>query len=284
MGIIQGGDIYDSLRAAGVLRAPDARVFLVDPTDSGFTLQNAIDECVAGNGDVIAVLPGTHTVTEPVLFNKAGISVVAVAAGLGPAAGGEFFALLSDAAYTDGPVAKISERCLIDGLGFVSRDTGTTFFSGAALLIGGDGDANPFGVHLRRCRFPKWAVDNRIGVALEGTTDCMIEECTFEGVGTDFEAGIYIQGAMQNLIMRRNYFRQCTAAVKCGAFAGGGPHIFLHENFVEDGKLLDTDGNTGNGLIAGNWLETATGTASYDRAVATLQGDGWQFSDNHYSE
>jgi len=47
--------------------------------------------------------------------------------------------------------------------------------------------------------------------------------------------------------------------------------------------VFDTDGFPGLGLIADNYSELTTGT-TYDRAVATLQGVGWQFSGNHYKE
>ena len=274
--------IAGALRRAGISLNPNAQVFVVDPAISG-ELQAAIDEAVAANGDQIFVTRGGHEVSAAVNFNKSGISVIAVDDGLAPLARGEFNPILADSSFTDGPAARITAPCLIDGLGFASRDTGATFFSGAACLIGGAADATPFGVHLRNCRFPKWALDNRIGLAIEGSSDVTIEDSGFEGVGSDFEAGIYIQGAMQNLHLFRNKFRQCTAAVKTGAFAGGGPHMLMGHNVVEDGKLLDTGGFTGTGFIYDNWSELAA-ASSYDASVATLQGKGWQISGNHYAE
>lgn len=287
MSQITGGDIIESVRRSNVPLQPESQVILVDPSNTSFTLQDAIDQTVAGKGDVIVTLPGGITVTTTVLFNKSGIRVMSLSKGTrNPLVNGEYHAILADGAFTDGPVAKISAPCVIDGIGFASRDTGATFFSGAACLIGGDATAGPFGVQMINCRFPKWGLDNRIGLAIEGSSDVLIEECIFEGVGSNFQAGIYIQGAMQNIIIRNNYFRQCTAALKAGTFTGSpdGPHLFLHGNHVEDGKLFDTDGNAGLGLISDNWLETATDTASYDRSVATLKGVGWNFSGNHYSE
>lgn len=283
MGEIQVGGVIEHLGAVPLLKSPNARVFVVDPSDSGFTLQDAIDECVAGIGDVILCLPGGQTVTTAVNFNKAGITVMAVNRGLNPLVSGEYFAILADAAYTDGPVANITAYCKIIGMGFASRDTGATFYSGAAALIGGMSDANPFGAHLKQCRFPKWGLDNRIGLAMEGTSDCLIEECTFEGVGSALDVGIYLQGAMQNPIIRNNYFRQCTAAIQFGAFAGGGPHAIIHGNKVEDGLILDSQANTATGFVLDNYSELATG-ASYDASVATLQAQGIQFAGNHYSE
>lgn len=284
MGIIQGGSVIEALGALGILKRPDARVILFDPNVSGYTLQNAIDETVAGKGDIIVTLSGGHTVTETVAFNKSGIAVVALNRGLNPYVQGEFSSILADATFTDGPVATITAPCTIIGIGFAGRDTGATFYSGAACLIGGEATADPFGVHMKYCRFPKWGLDNRIGLAIEGSSDCLIEECTFEGVGGAFDAGIYVQGATQNLEIRNNRFRQCTAAVQFGAFAGGGPHIMYGpDNVVEDGLVLDSQANAATGIVFGNYSELAAGS-SYDDSVATLQGQGIQFSGNNYAE
>ncbi len=286
MGKEETGGIIEHIAAIGLLKNKTAQVFVVDPSDSGFTIQDAIDACVAGNGDIIVKTPGGHEVTEAVNFNKSGITLIAAHRGLNPLIQGEFNAIFAAASYTDGPAAIISAPTTIIGIGFASRDTGSLFFSGAALLVGGAA-AGAFGVHLKYCRFPKWGLDNRIGLALAGgaaISDMLIEECTFEGVGSNFQAGIYMQGALQNITIRRNYFRQCTAAVKLGAIADAvGPHMFYHENFIEDGLTLDSQGNTADGLVAGNWGELAA-ASSYDASVATLQGQGIQFSGNHYSE
>ncbi len=286
MGLEQTGGIIEHLGAIGLLKGPEARVFVVDPSDTGFTIQDAIDECVAGNGDIIVKIPGGVEVTEAVNFNKSGITLIASHRGLNPLVQGEFSAIYAAAGYTDGPVGIISAPCTIIGMGFASRDTGALFFAGAALLVGGAA-AGAFGVHLKQCRFPKWGFGNRIGLALAGgaaISDMLIEECTFEGVGSDFQAGIYMQGALQNITIRRNYFHQCTAAVKLGAIADAvGPHMFLHENFIEDGLTLDSQGNTADGLVAGNWGELAAGS-SYDDSVNALIGQGINFSGNHYAE
>ena len=277
MGLIAG-----SMKRGELRIAPKAQIFTVtDETD----LLAAIAASVSGNGDVILIERGGIEVSSTVAFAKSGLRVMAVDDGQSPLSRGEFNSLFAASAFTDGPVAKVTAPTSFHGIGFASRDTGALFFSGAALLIGGNADANPFGAWIQGCRFPKWGFDNRIGLAIEGSSDVLVEDCTFEGVGSAFEAGMYIQGAMQNLTIRNNVFRQCTAAVKCGTFTGSpdGPHLLMHGNFVEDGLILDTDGNPGLGLIADNYSELVTGS-SYDRSVATLQNVGWQFSGNHYKE
>lgn len=278
------GTIEGALAGAIPTKNPEAQVFIVDPSISG-SLQDAIDACVAGNGDIILVTRGGHEVSATVNFNKSGIIVIAVDDGQSPLARGEYNGIYAAAGFTDGPVATITAPCFIQGLGFVSRDTGATFYSGAALLIGGLATALPWGVHIKGCRFPKWGLDNRLGIGIEGSSNCLIEDCDFEGVGADFDAGIYVQGATQNLVIRGNHFRDCTYAVEFGAFAGGGPHIILGpDNICEDSKLLKAGGNAATGLVCGNYLETATDAASYDDTVAALKALGLNFAGNHYSE
>lgn len=273
----------------------DAQVFYQDPSAGAannvgsrdapvLTMTQALALCTAGRGDVIVRMRGGEEVTATTEFNVAGVTVVPVPAGLSPAFNGEFSSMYAADTFTDGPVATITERTTIIGLGFASRDTGTLYYSGAALLVGGDSDATPYGVHLYKCRFPKWGLDNRMGIGIEGSTDVLIEECYFEGVTSALDIGIYVQGATQNLEIKDCRFRQCTYAITHGSFASSGPHAFYHGNFVEDGKLLNAASKAATGLITNNYLETAVGTGSFDVNYATLTGLGLHCSGNHYKE
>ena len=254
-------------------------------TSAKATLNAAIGLCTANQGDVIVNMRGTETVTETVEFDVAGITVIPENYGVNPYVMGEYSALLADTTFTDGPVATITAPCTIVGMGFVSRDTGATFWSGAAALIGGLETASPFGVHMKHCRFPKWGVDNRIGLSIEGSSDCLIEDCGFEGVGSDFEAGIYLQGAAQNVEIRNCVFRDCDYALQLGAFAGGGPYLDFNGNTVigADSKGIDTQANTAVGIIRNNWFNTDVGSSTYDRTVAQLETQGLICTGNHYA-
>jgi hypothetical protein len=248
------------------------------------TLQAAIDLCVAGRGDKILVFPGGAEVSAAVNFNKTGIVLETVDYGANPMANGELFSLYAAASFTDGPVANITARCKITGMGFVSRDTGATFYDGAAMLIGGLATASPFGVHIKNCRFPKWNLDNRIGIAVEGSSDVIIEECDFEGVGSNFASGIYVQGATANITIKNNVFRDCTQGIQFGAFAGGGPDCLIQGNVAVHGSLLAVPG-TAVGAVIGNYIPTQdVGNAYGGDSLATLEGYGLWFADNHYSE
>ena len=254
------------------------------PNEAFKTMQKAIDACVSGRGDVIMALPGGEEVTETVNFNKSGIYVKAVTYGVNPFASGELFSIFSASTFTDGPAATVTARCTIQGMGFVSRDTGATFFSGAAMLIGGQADATPFGTHIINCRFPKWNLSNRIGLAVEGSSDVIIEGCDFEGVGTNFASGIYVQGATANISIKRNVFRDCTQGIQFGAFAGGGPDCVIQENIAVHGSLLAVPG-AAVGVVIDNYIPTLNLGAAYGGdSLATLEGFGLWFANNHYSE
>ena len=273
--------IAGSMKRGELKVAPSAQILTIANTQAA--LEAAIARVVSGAGDILLIPRGGIEVTSTIVFNKSGLRVIAVDDGQNPLSRGEFNGIFSAAGFTDGPAAQVTSPTSFEGIGFVSRDTGAAFFAGAALLLGGNGDANPFGAWLKNCRFPKWGLDNRIGVAIEGSSDCLIEECTFEGVGSALAAGIYVQGACQNITIRNNISRQCTAFIQYGAFAGGGPHAIIDRNIVEDGLILDSQGNTAPSFVTDNYSELAAG-ASYDAAVATLQGQGIQFAGNHYSE
>jgi len=253
------------------------------PDEAKATLQAAIDLCTDNNGDLIIRMRGGEEVTETVAFNCPGITVITEGYGASPTAMGELFSTYAASTFTDGPAATITERCTLVGLGFVSRDTGATFYGGAAALIGGTATANPFGVHLIDCRFPKWNLDNRIGLAIEGSSDCTIEHCFFEGVGADFDSGIYVQGATQNLEIVDCRFRDCTYGIVFGSFAGGGPEAIIHSNIFEGSKCLSA-GSAATAILSDNWMMTATDTGSYNATVNTLNGYGIQMADQHYAE
>ena len=276
--------------------AGDGEVFAVDPGNgdddfSGLkigkakaTMQAAIDLCVAGRGDIILRYPGGEEVTTPVLFNKSGILVKAIQSGINQFASGEAFSTYGAAALNDAPAAIITERCKIEGLGFVSQDARATFYFGAALLIGGEADATPFGVHIKNCRFPKWNLANRIGIGVEGSSDVLIEECDFEGVGTNFASGIYVQGACANITILRNVFRDCTQGIQFGAFAGGGPDCLIKENVAVHGSLLAVP-SAAVGAVVGNYIPTLDVANAYGgTSLGDLETLGLWFADNHYSE
>lgn len=271
-------------RKVAALLGEDGKVITVDVPGAGDVnnSQEAIDFCVSGRGDVIIRKKGGEEVTATVAFDKSDISYINEGGGVNPLVRGELFSIYAAEALIDVPVAIITERCYIEGIGFVSRDSRTDFYNGAALLIGGEATALPFGVYLYNCRFPKWGFTNSKGLSIEGTTDTRIEKCGWEGVSQDFTNAIYTQGACENLDIIGNIFRDCAAAIKYGAFAGGGPDAIIAHNYFFK-VALDPSGNAPT-LFADNWLMTATDGTSYTLTVDQCNALGIQFSNNHYPE
>ncbi|KKM24141.1 hypothetical protein LCGC14_1608070 [marine sediment metagenome] len=286
MTLLHSGSVIEALSNIGIIKGPEARVFVVDPSDSGFTIQNAIDECIAAKGDVILMLPGASDVTTSVLFNKSGINVIAVNRGLNPMVDGEFHSILSNASYTNGPAATITASCRIIGMGFVSRDTGSLFFSGAACLLGGDGaqGAPPFGVQMKNCRFPKWGLDNRIGLAIEGSSNVLIEDTDFEGA---FGAGIYVQGACGHLTVRKSHFTLMTYAIEHGSFsdAGVNTQFFYGPGNVTVGptKGVKSNSSAAKVTIFGNYWATPV-NSTHDQSIDDMESDGYICAGNYYAD
>ena len=251
------------------------------------SMQGAVDATVSNRGDTIW-MKRSEEISSPVLFNKTGIRVIAQNFGMAPGARGEYQALYAASTLTGDPVAVISAGCYIEGIGFASEDAGTSFWEGAALLIGGAGTAAPFGVHLKHCRFPHWGMDNRYGLSIEGSSDCLIEGCDFQGGATDFVSGIYVQGACANLEVRDCRFRDCDYAITQGSFSDAGVNTALiyKGNVVctPDSKFLNGAGNTVRGIMCDNWVYTdSASTTTNSVQISTMETAGMQSVGNHYS-
>jgi hypothetical protein len=279
----------------------DARVFCVDPdngddTNTGdrreqafATMQAAIDACVDSRGDRIIRYPGTENITAPILCNKEGITIEASSYGAAPANGAEAgFSTYPAASYDSGPTVIISKPCTILGLEFVTRnvtsaydDTGVD--SGAVIVFIGEGGGETGGFSLiKHCRFVDWW-GNDWGIEFAAGAYNTVEDCVFES----FTAGILFRGTASNNpesnIVQRNIFKDCTYGIEHKAGATCHNYLYFDNKFI-DSKGVDFNAQASDGLVAGNWYETATDAATYDETVGTAQGDGVNFSGNHYSE
>jgi hypothetical protein len=275
------GKVYYVNYAAGGADEADSPFPVVDNSECFDTMQGAIDACVDNRGDLIIVKRGYNAITSPILFNKAGIIVVAQEFGMPPIYVGEYFAQHNTG--TTQAAAVISKPCKIVGLGFE-----TSWASGdrsSSLLIE-VASGWPGWIHLLNCRFPNWAGATDYAINCEAGANMLIEECSFEGTTTAFTGGIAFGGSpTQNPvrnIVRNCVFEDCTYAID---HIDGTPQNFLyHSNFVIDGKFLNSRNAAADGLMCNNWLETATDTGSYDITVNALQANGIQVCDQHYAE
>lgn len=253
-------------------------------TNSQTELEAAITASVGGNGDLLLIPRGGIEVSSSIAFNKSGLRVIASDDGMAPYARGEFNGIFAASGFTDGPAATITAPCSIEGVSFASRDTGALFFSGAACLIGGLATALPFAVHLKNCRFPKWGLDNRLGLAIEGSSNVLIEDTDFEGA---FDAGIYVQGACGHLTLRNNHFNLMTYAIQHGAFADAGVNsqLFYGPGNVTIGptKGVNSGSNTCKCTIFGNYWATPVNT-THDQSIDDMETDGYICAGNYYAD
>ncbi len=281
-------------------------VFYVDPTDGSdsndgtgqdrafATLQAGINACTSGNGDVIVRMPGTENTTSAITVNKRGITIIASDLGANPMQQGEVsFSTYPAASYDSGPTIIIQESCAIIGLEFVTRNTSASGRSddcsdsaGAMCFDGEGGSYNGGFCYIANCRFADWW-GNDYGIEFQAGAYNLIHNCVFEG----FDAGVIFDGTSSNN-PDYNHIIACHFVDNTNGIEHRGdvtPQNFLYKDnvFIDYTDAIDFNqaaGPTCNGLVAGNWYETATDAATYDCTVAQAQALGANFSGNNYSE
>ena len=260
------------------------------------TIQAAINACVDWRGDFIIVGPRTYVVTSPVLFNKKGITVLSTF-NISGQDNGERFTLNSDDT-ADIATAIISEPCTISGLGFDSANSA----NGTIVMGPGSGfDGGNF-VRLVNCRFTNWG-HAAYGIESNYNDYVKIEKCDFDGtisaVGGSanvFDYGVALtQG--HYVTVEECTFRGCTYAIGHGT-PNPASADHSNQNFIYKRNRVVVTGKTKKfinfntlatysksyGLVADNWLGTATDTGSYNDTVANAKTGGVTFSGNHYEE
>jgi hypothetical protein len=260
------------------------------------SIQDAINACVDWRGDVILVGPRTYVVTTPMLFNKKGVTVISTF-NISGEDNGERFTINADATPNIA-AAIISEPCTIIGLGFDSANSA----NGTIVMGPGSGfDGGNF-TRFVGCRFTNWG-HAAWGIESNYNDYVKIEQCDFDGTingdggsANVFDAGVQItQG--HYVTVSGCTFRGCTYAIVHGtpspASASHSNKQFTYKDnyvIVAGGTEKFIDFNTlatysqSYGLVANNWLPTATNTASYNDTVANAKTGGVAFSGNHYAE
>jgi len=306
--LYKGRHVFERLAAlstegilAGYAQNPLATHYYVDdqngndklsglsPNVAKLTLQAAIDLCTDWHGDVIHVTRGTQTVTTAVLFNKKGILVIADNLG-NPFAMGEYHCIYGS--HTDGPAAKITQPCTIIGLGFCGSQA-----AGASLEIdcAEEGGSNGGWSLIKNCRFDHWGIAKAYAILVKGGADNQIEDCEFDGLWTGYTtAAIYFQDSAAqgcwNYGIERNRFYNIGSGKYCIEVKSGSHlrQVLIKGNHnigpATPAKFFNHQAQAGDGQVCDNYTGQATDTGSYDETVATLQGDGYSMSDNHYEE
>lgn len=294
MAEIQTGNIIEALPNAGVVKAPDARVFVVDPSDSSFTIQDAIDECIDDLGDVIVCMPGSHGEDATIACNKKGITILSAAFGHPNDYKGESFMLRTDSDTATVPGVTVTAPCRIIGMGITGRD-----ITKESLLIdceeagGFNGGFNSF----EHCRFPAWYGAMDVLVRIVGGAINVFDQCSFDGLfGGVATAGIQLEGDTGGIDNTFTRVTRCSfygmgaskpaIKIKSGdvALALLVAHNYLLPGFTaaNQGVLIDFNSAAATGMAADNWVAPLANQAAAFLNTGSLANFG--FADNHYEE
>lgn len=290
---VQGGSVIEALGALGLVKAPDARIFVVDPDDTAYTIQDAIDECVDDLGDIIVCLPGSHSEAASIACNKQGITIIASAFGHPDKFKGESFTLRTASGAATVPGVTLTKPCTFIGMGITGRD-----ITKESLLIdcqeagGFSGGFNFF----KNCRFSAWYGAMDALVRQIGGNVNVFDGCTFDGlfggVGT---AGIHLEndtgGFAPNFLRVVNCefsgMGSGKPAIKCKT--GSLPvDMLVANNYLlpgyagDQGVLIDFNSVAATGMAADNWVAPLANQAAAFLNAGSLSAFG--FSDNHYEE
>lgn len=255
------------------------------------TINEAMNLVTADEGDWIVCLEGSHSVTETVTIDKAGVTIAAADMGLSPSAGGEKFTINAASSFTDGPAVTIQHPCRIIGMGIAGRQT-----AAESLLLDCQetGGFNAGFVHLLNCRFSAWYGAMTYFIRSLGGQYTRIEGCTFDGlfggVGTsairlDSDTGPIDPGFLQIV---GNYFYGMGSGQHAISIASSDTavsilvaHNYLLDGFAGQGKFIDFNSTDSDGLVADNWLAPLANQAAAIENAGSYTGG---FADNHYEE
>lgn len=291
MGIIEGGNVIESLRYSGFLLSPKARAFVVDPDISTYTIEDALSECTDEQGDVLVLLPGSHAQTTKVNFNKQGLTVLAPDLGYPREERGEFCTIYAAAALDDDYPAVVTKAMRFIGVGFAGRD-----LTKGNLLVDCETQGGIHGgfVEFVNCRFPCWYGAVAHGLRLLGGAVNKLKACSFDGLFGGY-------GTACISLANDDPITPAYVEVLDTIFneVGSGKHAIVHEvgstplgvyyarNIVKpgfggnQGKFLDNNSVVSTGIIAQNIVAGMTNKAG---AFENLTNSLIKFADNHYDE
>lgn len=257
----------------------------LSPDKAKATMTAALSLCVANRGDTIIRLPGTETVTSPVVFDKAGVTVMAAAYGHPAGVNGESFMTYNSSA-TGLSAAVINDPVRLVGLGFAASDV-----SEEALLIDAEeqGGFNGGFNSIEYCRFPLWNGNLACSIRMIAGALNHVIGCVFDGVFGDYgEAAIILQGDTGGFTsfypqIGWNRFHRLGSAIPAIKFATSSApdEVWLCHNYLgSEGVFLDNNSEVSDGIAADNWL----GLANQAAAFTNMTNSNIKLVDNHYNE
>ncbi|MFH1301177.1 MAG: right-handed parallel beta-helix repeat-containing protein, partial [Planctomycetota bacterium] len=252
-------------------------------------LQDAIDACVAWQGDTILVEQtedSAYGVDELVTMDKAGVTIKAAKVGINPEASGENVTFRGTAVtYIDGPTIKITAPCHIKGLGFTTRFISAGDADSAGMVIEGTGGYSGGFAWIENCRFSAWYGAQAYGIYIDGGALPRIESCTFDGLFGGFSTAAIGMVTPSFPRVIGNYFEGLGSSIPAVKLITSAGNLLMVGNynlpgFGTRGVLLDNDSVVSTGLVGGNW----TGHVNKAAAFLNLTNSTLSFQDNHYDE
>ena len=168
-----GGQTYyvgaSGYAAAGDGIAPSNSNTGTSPQAPLSTIQAALDKCVSGRGDVVAVLPGSYTVSAAITMTKDDVRLVS-AQPVGPREYGPV--VIVDATAATSLLTINANNCTVDGIVFDDNVAAATADTGAIMINTASTGKLFSGTILRNCYIDMDGADtDRDGICVGLTAD-----------------------------------------------------------------------------------------------------------------
>jgi hypothetical protein len=196
------------------------------PGSAFATIDYAIGRCSGNNGDMIYVMPGhAETVTAAITLDVAGVSIIGLGSGTGRPT-------ISCATNSIDEMTVTAANCTIENLYF-NESTGTTSRTSFINVAGAY-------CTIRNCHFDCGQYDLEQITVAAGGTNLTVEDCYFSVTADGPDSAIELEGASDDLIVRRCHFNggSATNAWDAGAInsATACNRVTIEDNYFIYGK------------------------------------------------
>lgn len=231
----------------------------ISPQKPFATIQKGLDSCVAGRGDIVAVLPGTYTVTAALTMTKADVTLCS-AHPVGPR---EYSPVIVTAAATfDDNLLQIdADNCKVRGIGFEAGFTTVTANQEVLQINSTNTTTDIFGVVVENCFFDMTRAAGAasasdtdldvIRVGLDSNDACIngiVRGCTIKGYDQD---GIVIAaGSVGNTIEGNMIYDGVGSDLGRIGISVLGVDNKIIGNYIMAGTTSDTAGPISIGVAA----------------------------------
>ncbi len=240
------GDVW--FVSSGATYASDAAGYGRNPDQPFATLDYAIGNCTANNGDIIYVMPGhaeTLATATGLVLDVAGVRII----GMGLGTNRPTFTFST----TDSIVSITAANCWLENV----RLLGNVDNIVTAISLGASAD----GCTLKGVDIVDGAANKEflVGIAIAANChDVTIDACRMEGLGGGATTCIICAGASNNLLVRNCYLFGKFSTGLLSIAAAASTNVVIHDNFLvneDTGAGLVIIGHaTNTGLVARNFV------------------------------